>query len=240
MRYTITGRNIEVTQGLKDAVEEKLAKLDRYFADDTLAKVSLSVQRADQKIEITIPTKLGLIRAEETTTDMYSSIDLAIDLIEKQIKKYKSKLVDKKQSAQSFSQAFFSETSDDVLDNDALKIVKVKKFAIKPMDPEEAVLQMEMLGHAFFVFLNSETENVNVVYKRKNGTYGIIEPESQYHNKYIYKRGAAVIAVPLLAFITFLITLQKSSRHNLALAIDLYLQSSPSDQQEFSTSPQPQ
>ena len=169
MRYTITGRNIEVTQGLKDAVEEKLAKLDRYFADDTLAKVSLSVQRADQKIEITIPTKLGLIRAEETTTDMYSSIDLAIDLIEKQIKK---------QSAQSFSQAFFSETSDDVLDDDALKIVKVKKFAIKPMDPEEAVLQMEMLGHAFFVFLNSETENVNVVYKRKNGTYGIIEPES--------------------------------------------------------------
>lgn len=189
MRYTITGRNIEVTQGLKDAVEEKLAKLDRYFADDTLAKVSLSVQRADQKIEITIPTKLGLIRAEETTTDMYSSIDLAIDLIEKQIKKYKSKLIDKKQSAQSFSQAFFSETSDDVLDDDALKIVKVKKFAIKPMDPEEAVLQMEMLGHAFFVFLNSETENVNVVYKRKNGTYGIIEPESQYHNKYILKRG---------------------------------------------------
>ena len=92
--------------------------------------------------------------------------------------KYKSKLIDKKQSAQSFSQAFFSETSDDVLDDDALKIVKVKKFAIKPMDPEEAVLQMEMLGHAFFVFLNSETENVNVVYKRKNGTYGIIEPES--------------------------------------------------------------
>lgn len=174
MRYTITGRNIEVTPGLREAVEDKLGKLEKYFTPDTEVIVALSVQKERQKIEVTIPMKGNLIRAEETSNDMYVTIDLVEEIIERQIKKYKNKLVDKKQSAQSFSELFINE---EVAGDDEIKIVKTKKFAIKPMDAEEACLQMEMLGHNFFVFLDAETEQVNVVYKRKNGSYGLIEPE---------------------------------------------------------------
>ncbi len=175
MRYTITGRNIEVTPGLKSAVEEKIGKLERYFTPDTEVIVTLSVQKDRQKIEVTIPMKGNLIRAEETSNDMYVSIDLVEEIIERQIKKYKKKLIDKKQSALSFSEAFLQEEYDAA--DDEVRIVKSKRFAIKPMDPEEACVQMELLGHSFYVFLNSETEEVNVVYKRKGNTYGLIEPE---------------------------------------------------------------
>ena len=174
MRYTITGRNIEVTQGLREAVEDKLGKLEKYFTPDTEAVVTLSVQRELQKIEVTIPVKGSIIRAEESSTDMYVSIDLVEEIIERQIKKYKNKIIDKKQAAVAFSDLFINE---DYEADDGIEIVKVKKFAMKPMDPEEACVQMELLGHAFYVFLNSETEQVNVVYKRKGNTYGLIEPE---------------------------------------------------------------
>ena len=107
---------------------------------------------------------------------MYVSIDLVEEIIERQIRRYKKKLIDKKQSAFAFSQAFIEDEEDTSYEDD-IQIVKTKKFAMKPVNPEEACLQMEMLGHTFFVFLNSETEQVNVVYKRKNGTYGLIEPE---------------------------------------------------------------
>ena len=126
MRYKITGRNINVTPGLKAAVEEKIGKLERYFNQDTEVNITLTVEKDPQKIEVTIP-----------------------DL-------------------------FINEEYDS---NDEVDIVKVKKFAMKPMDPEEACVQMELLGHSFYVFLNSETEQVNVVYKRKGNTYGLIEPE---------------------------------------------------------------
>ena len=174
MRFTITGRNIEVTQGLREAVEDKLGKLDRFFAPATEAVVRLSVQKDVQKIEVTIPVKGHIIRAEESSSDMYVSIDLVEEILERQLKKYKNKLIDKKQSAPSFSAAFMEEESS--ADED-IRIVKSKKFAVKPMDPEEACVQMELLGHSFYVFLNAETEEVNVVYKRKGGTYGLIEPE---------------------------------------------------------------
>ena len=174
MRYVITGRNIEVTPGLKQAVEDKIAKLERYFTPDTEVIVTLSVQKDRQKIEVTIPMKGNIIRAEESSSDMYVSIDLVEEIIERQIKKYKRKLIDKKQSALSFSEAFIKEEYD--LD-DEVRIMKTKKFGVKPMDPEEACVQMELLGHSFYVFLNSETEEVNVVYKRKGNTYGLIEPE---------------------------------------------------------------
>ena len=118
--------------------------------------------------------KGNIIRAEETSNDMYVSIDLVEEIIERQIKKYKKKLIDKKQSALSFSEAFIQEEYEA---DDDIQIVKTKKFAVKPMDPEEACVQMELLGHNFYVFLNSETEQVNVVYKRKGNTYGLIEPE---------------------------------------------------------------
>ena len=174
MRFTITGRNIEVTQGLREAVEDKLGRLDRFFAPATEAVVRLSVQKDIQKIEVTIPVKGHIIRAEESSSDMYVSIDLVEEILERQLKKYKNKLIDKKQSAPSFSEAFLQE---DASAEEEIQIVKSKKFAVKPMDPEEACVQMELLGHNFYVFLNADTEEVNVVYKRKGGTYGLIEPE---------------------------------------------------------------
>ena len=174
MRYTITGRNIDVTPGLRAAIEEKIGKLERYFLPDAEIIVTLSVQKDKQKIEVTIPVKGNIISAEESSNDMYVSIDLVEEIIERQLRKYKNKLIDKKQSAQAFSDLFISEESEP---EDEIQIVKTKRFAMKPMDPEEACVQMELLGHNFYVFLNAETEEVNVVYKRKGQTYGLIEPE---------------------------------------------------------------
>ena len=177
MRYTITGRNIEITDGLKKAVEEKLHKLGKYFTEETEAKITLSVQKEAHKIEVTIPTKQGLIRAEEVSEDMYVSIDKVEDIIERQIKKFKNKLVDRKQSGVSFSELFINEEDSDIEEEDEIKIVKTKRFSIKPMDPEEACLQMELLAHDFYVFRNAISDEICVVYKRKDGKYGIIEPE---------------------------------------------------------------
>ena len=174
MRYTITGRNINITPALKQAVEEKIGKLDRYFNPDTEVIVTLSVQKDKQNIEVTIPVKGNIIRAEESSSDMYVSIDLVEEIIERQLKKYKHKHIDKKQSAIAFSDFFVNE---EVEPEDEIRIVKTKRFGIKPMDPEEACVQMELLGHNFYVFLNAETEEVNVVYKRKGNSYGLIEPE---------------------------------------------------------------
>ena len=174
MRYTITGRNIDVTPGLREAVIEKIGKLERYFNQDTEAIITLSVTKDRQKIEVTIPVKGHIIRAEEQSTDMYVSIDLVEEIIERQLKKYKTKLIDKKQSHIDFSEFYVQEETEA---DDEIKIEKVKKFAMKPMDPEEACVQMELLGHSFYVFLNAETEEVNVVYKREGQTYGLIEPE---------------------------------------------------------------
>ena len=176
MRFTITGRNIDVTDGLRSAVEEKIGKLERYFKPDTEVLVTLSVEKDRQKIEVTIPVKGNIIRSEQVSSDMYDSNDLVEEIIERQLKKYKTKLVDAKQSggSASFSQAYMDEEYDDP---DEIKIVRTKRFGIKPMDPEEACVQMELLGHSFYVFRNSETDEVNVVYKRKNDTYGLIEPE---------------------------------------------------------------
>lgn len=174
MKIIITGKNLEVSEGLRKAVEEKIGKLDKYFADDTTAKVTLSVEKDRQKIEVTIPVKGSIIRSEQTSSDMYVSIDLVQEIIERQLKKYKNKLIDKKQNAASFSDAFIERVQDD---EEEVKIVRMKQFDIKPMYPEDACVQMELLGHSFYIFCNAETDQVCVVYKRKNGTYGLIEPE---------------------------------------------------------------
>lgn len=175
MRFIIVGRNIEVTDGLREAVEEKLGKLDRFFAPDTEVKVTLSVEKERQKIEVTIPVKGNIIRSEQVSNDMYVSIDLVEEIIERQLKRYKNKLIDKQQDAAAFAQEYIDkEFTDDDAD---VKIIRTKRFDIKPMDPEEACVQMELLGHNFYVFFNSETEQINVVYKRKGNTYGLIEPE---------------------------------------------------------------
>lgn len=174
MRFIITGRNIDVTEGLKSAVEEKLGKLDRFFAPETEVNVTFSVEKERQKIEVTIPVKGNIIRSEQVSSDMYVSIDLVEEVIERQLKKYKNKIVSKQQNAAAFAQEFVDKDYDD---EDDVKIIRTKRFGIKPMDPEEACVQMELLGHNFYVFFNSETEEVNVVYKRKGNTYGLIEPE---------------------------------------------------------------
>ncbi|GAA4653993.1 ribosome-associated translation inhibitor RaiA [Anaerocolumna aminovalerica] len=174
MRYIISGKNIDVTEGLKSAVYEKIGKLERYFTPDTEIHVTMSVEKERQRIEVTIPMKGTIIRAEQVSNDMYVSIDLVEEIIERQLRKYKNKLIEQKQAAVNFNQAFIE---DDYAEDDSIKIVKTKKFAIKPMDPEEACIQMELLGHNFFVYRNAETDEVNVVYKRKGNTYGLIEPE---------------------------------------------------------------
>lgn len=175
MRYTIMGKNIEVTESLKAAVQDKVGKLERYFDSETEVHVTLSVEKDRQKIEVTIPVKGTIIRAEQESSDMYVSIDLVEEIIERQLKKYKNKLVDAKQEA-GFSKLFAAE---EAMEDDAIEITRVKRFAMKPMDVEEACVQMELLGHSFYVFRNAETDEVNVVYKRKGkgNSYGLIEPE---------------------------------------------------------------
>ena len=175
MRYTITGRNIDVTPGLRAAIEEKIGKLERYFLPDTEIIVTLSVQKDKQKIEVTIPVKGNIIRAEESSNDMYVSIDLVEEVIERQLRKYKNKLVAKNQEGNNFSKTLFE--TEESIEDDEVKIVRTKRFGIKPMYPEDACVQMELLGHNFFVFFNAENEEVNVVYKRKDGSFGLIEPE---------------------------------------------------------------
>lgn len=174
MRFVITGRNIEVTDGLRAAVEDKLGKLDRFFMADTEVIVTLSVEKERQKIEVTIPVKGNIIRSEQVSNDMYVSIDLVEEIIERQLKKYKHKIIDQKQNQAAFAKEFVEKEFDDEAE---VQIIRTKKFGVKPMDPEEACVQMELLGHNFFVFFNSETEEINVVYKRKGNTYGLIEPE---------------------------------------------------------------
>lgn len=174
MRFVITGRNIDVTEGLRAAVQEKIGKLERYFSPDTEAIVTLSVEKDRQKIEVTIPVKGNIIRSEQVSSDMYVSIDLVEEIIERQLKKYKNKIIEKQQAREVFSDEYIEKDYDE---DDSVKIIRTKRFGIKPMDPEEACIQMELLGHNFYVFSNSETDEVNVVYKRKGNTYGLIEPE---------------------------------------------------------------
>lgn len=174
MRYIISGKNIDVTEGLKTAVYEKIGKLEKYFTPDTEIHVTLTVEKERHKIEVTIPVKGNIIRAEQVSNDMYVSIDLVEEIIERQLRKYKSKLTNHKQAASNFSKAFME---DEYQEDSAIHIVKTKRFAIKPMDAEEACVQMELLGHSFYVFRNAQTNEVNVVYKRKGNTYGLIEPE---------------------------------------------------------------
>jgi len=171
MNMQVRGRNVAVTEALKDYVEKRVGKLGRYLDSMGSAQVILTVEKGFHRIEVTIPVNGIILRGEETTGDMYTSIDLVVEKLEKQIQKYKGKLV--KRGAR-----FTGEPETVPADaDDAPKIVKTKRFPIKPITVEEAVMQMNLLGHSFFVFSNMETEQVNVVYRRKDGNYGLIEPE---------------------------------------------------------------
>ena len=185
MKFIISGKNIEVTSGLKSTIEQKLKKLERYFTPETEIIVTLSVEKERQKIEVTIPVKGNIIRSEQTSNDMYVSIDLVEEVIERQLRKYKNKLVARSQghptaasSPSNFKKEFF-ESEDDAEEDGEIRIVRTKKFGIKPMFPEDACIQMDLLGHNFFVFSNAETDEVNDVYKPKPGASGLKEP--QFH-----------------------------------------------------------
>lgn len=175
MKITITGKQIALTEGLKARVEDRFEKLDKYFFKEAEAFVTLSVQREDQVVEATIHSGGLMLRVEEATTDMYSSIDNAVDILERQLRKNKTKLEKKMKKEYVENLAFdnISVYAED--DGDDIKIVRTKKIESKPMSPEEAVLQMELIGHTFFIFTNSETGDTNVVYRRKKGDYGLIE-----------------------------------------------------------------
>lgn len=177
MKATIIGKNIEVTSALKDAIGKKLSRLDRYFGEEHIAHVKLVVQKNRQTIEVSIPLSGVIIRSEESTEDMYASIDLVVDKLERQIRKQKTRLEKRIHSdSLKFHEISAHETAI-TEDEEKGKVVRTKKFAIKPMNSEEAVLQMELLGHNFFVFMDDKSQEVNVLYKRKDGNYGLIEPE---------------------------------------------------------------
>ena len=175
MRYIISGRNITVTEGLKEAIYDKLGKLEKYFTPETEIIVTLSVEKQRQKIEVTVPVKGHTIRAEQSSDNMYVSIDLVEEIIVRQLRKYKTRIANQQNSRKNFQPAYLEMETDG---DEEVKIVRTKKFAIKPLDPEEACVEMELLGHSFFVFRNAQTNEVNVVYKRKGNTYGLIEPEN--------------------------------------------------------------
>lgn len=184
MKLTISGKQMELTQGIKDNVESKLSRLDKYISPDTDVKVTVSAKKGRHKIEVTITPKNGhVIRAEESQENLYPAIDLVVDKLKIQLKKYKDKMQKRHQDNKSIR--FDSpEINDAILEEELedfeevpFEIKRRKKINVKPMSEEEAVLQMELVGHDFYIFRNDETDEIALVYKRKNGGYGIIEQE---------------------------------------------------------------
>ena len=174
MKVIVTGRNLVITDAIRDQVEKKLSKFDKYFRSDVEAHATFSVQKNAHIVEVMIPLKNGtLFRAEARTEDMYGSIDEAIDKIAKQMKKHKTRIEKKSHDHDSIRFEAIPEPTEVYSES---SIVKTKRFGIKPMLPEEAVLQMDLLGHDFFVFLNGDTDDINVVYRRKDGDFGLLEP----------------------------------------------------------------
>jgi putative sigma-54 modulation protein len=186
MNFIIRGDNLEVTPALREYVEKKLSRLEKYFEhlEACDAHVSLSVEGEEHKVEVTLFFPGLIVRAEEASEDMYASIDLVLEKLERQIRKYKTRVNRKARQNGSLRTQLMENSLDQSNlqtltqeEEEEFKIVKVKRFSMKPMYPEEAILQMELLGHNFFVFSNAETNEMNVIYRRKNGTYGLIEPE---------------------------------------------------------------
>lgn len=175
MKVTVIAKNMELTDALKEIVQKKISKLEKYFEGNIEAKATLTVQKNRQIIEVTIPFNGVILRGEEATSDMYKSLDLVEDKLERQIRKQKTRLSRKHGESLRFAEInsidFKSEEEEEG------KLVKVKKFGVKPMNSEEAILQMDLLGHNFFVYQDADSNKVNVIYKRKDGDYGLLEPE---------------------------------------------------------------
>ena len=177
MKFIVSGKNIEVTDALKDRVSKKLGKLDKFFNPDTEAHVTMSVEKNRKIVEVTIIYNGIVFRAEVSNDDMYASIDKAADILERQIRKNKTRLAKRLHENAFKTEGLNVAQNDGIEEEEEFKVVRSKRFAIKPMAVEEAILQMNLLGHEFFVFTNADTKEVNVVYRRKDGNYGLIEPE---------------------------------------------------------------
>ena len=174
MKFTYAGKGIEVTDSLKDRVEKKLGKLDRYFDREAEAIIRFRQQRGGRNIaEITVSVRGLMLRAEESSNDMYLSIDRAVDKLESQIRRYRTKMEKHLRDVPAAEEA----PADTAYEAANYDVVRVKKFSVKPMDVEDAITQMELLGHNFFLFMNSETSTLCVIYRRNDGTYGLLEPE---------------------------------------------------------------
>ena len=173
MKLSITGKNFNVGEPLSKTIESKFGKLEKFFSKEIDVHVTLEIEKNRQSLEVTIPVSGTIFRAEDTTHDMYLSIDNVIDKLSTQMAKHKTRLQRKHKGVEDFR---FDEISDEFYDDEEVKVVKNKKFNIKPMNVDEAILQMEMLGHNFFVYMSDDTNNVNVIYKRKDNQYGLIEP----------------------------------------------------------------
>ncbi|MFT8321000.1 MAG: ribosome-associated translation inhibitor RaiA [Bacillus sp. (in: firmicutes)] len=182
MNFNIRGENIEVTPAIREYVEKKISKLERYFSETPDANVMVNLKTYNDKtskVEVTIPMSQLVLRAEEDHVDMYAAIDLIVDKLDRQIRKHKTKVNRKYREKGSVTELFGAlETSTATAveeDEGEFEIVRQKRFNLKPMDSEEAILQMDMLGHNFFVYTDAETNSTNIVYKRKDGKYGLIE-----------------------------------------------------------------
>ena len=182
MKLIIKGKHMNVTDSIEAYIRKKMEKLEKYFDPILESTATVSIEKNRHIFEVTLHAKKAIIRAEEESGDMYTSIDRVVDKLERQIIKYKEKLYSKSHAEHSKikNKTLMEDQTEinvDVPEDDDAKIVKTKKFALKPMSPEEATLQMDLLGHNFYVFHNDATNQVNVIYKRKDGNLGLIEPE---------------------------------------------------------------
>ena len=175
MKFIVSGKNIEITDALREKVVKKMGKLEKFFHADAETSVTMSVEKNRHIVEVTVRFNGMALRAEIANEDMYASIDKAIDVLERQIRRNKTRL--SKKLHQGALKLDDIKTGNDEEEEKEFKVVRSKKFAIKPMDVEEAILQMNLLGHEFFMFSNADTKKANVVYRRKDGNYGLIEPE---------------------------------------------------------------
>ncbi|HZY30662.1 MAG TPA: ribosome-associated translation inhibitor RaiA [Candidatus Methylomirabilis sp.] len=180
MQITVTGRNLEITEALRRYAEEKVARLQKFVDQITSAHVILLIEKYRQIAEVTLRVRDLTIRGEESSDDLYCAIDLVADKIERQILRYKEKIIGHsgRSSGRARARDETSPAETELLSEDGPRIVKTKRFAMKPLSPDEAALHMNLLGHNFFVFRNADTQEVNVLYRRKDGDYGLIEPQS--------------------------------------------------------------
>lgn len=180
LTYNVRGENIEVTDAIRSYVEKRISKLNKFFDNsvEAIAHVNLKVYPdKTAKVEVTIPLSYLTLRAEETSPDLYASIDLVTDKLERQVRKYKTK-INRKSREKGFAPIDVEDTDEETsAEGDDLAVVRTKRVSLKPMDSQEAILQMDMLGHNFFIFEDAETNGTSIVYKRRDGKYGLIETD---------------------------------------------------------------